>query len=219
MFHHRPDVHEACTLFERARKTYVLTIEHCRRAEPPRVVPVEVTWNLFSCAALVMTAYCHPSNWPNGLSAPPAQHFPPHVAKITAEFARYLAVGKTPGPIADALRRGAPRTGPEERRDQAWAVAYVLAAQQKVISDRKPIATVAEAYGVEPRTVRRWRRELAMVGLGWQDMLPDAVGEASIARLLEERMREAGQRYLKYGRLATPRGERARTRSGEPNSS
>ncbi|WP_170303017.1 helix-turn-helix domain-containing protein [Reyranella soli] len=200
-----PSVARAFDVFERARSAYVIALAACRDAEPPRVVPAEVIRHLFQCGALVFACYCHPSNWPEGPLAAPAQPLPPMPARICAAFASYIAAGTLPGPISDALRRGAPKTGPEELRDEGWAVAYALAAVEGVIVDGKPTATVAEEFGVEPRTVRRWKVRLAAAGVSWTDMVPAAVPAADQAQFIADRMRAAGQRYLKQGRLATPR--------------
>jgi len=177
----------------------------CRQSLPPRAIPLEVTRQLFRCSALVCACYCHPSNWPDGPQVAPLEPFPPVLARICADFACYLAAGKLPGPISDALARGAPKTGPEEARDQGWAVAYLLAANEGIIADVKATATVAEAFGVEGRTVRRWKKKLAASGMSWRDMVPDTVSETERDKLISDHMRVAGERYLKQGRLATPR--------------
>jgi hypothetical protein len=200
-----PSVAKAFEVFERARSAYVSTVEACRHADPPRVVPADLTRHLFECGALVLTCYCHDLNWPEGPLGRPLQPFPPVLAKIYADFARYLAAGKLPGPISDALRPGAPATGPEELRDQGWAVAYLLAVGEGIVADRKPTATVADAFAIDRRTIRRWKKKLVASGMSWHDMVPGTVPEAERGKFIGGRMRTAGQRYLKQGRLATPR--------------
>jgi hypothetical protein len=45
----------------------------------------------------------------------------------------------------------------------------------------------------------------AFAGMSWRDMVPRIVPEAERGNFIGDRMRTAGQRYLKQGRLATPR--------------
>ncbi len=124
---------------------------------------------------------------------------------MMADFTRYFIAGKIPGPIKDLLRRGTPANGPEELRAQGWAVAYHMAALAGVIVDRRPTATVSEAFDVKPRTVQRWSKEQAAAGITWRDMLPDTLSETEVAGFLSRQMHQAAEQYLKKGRLATPR--------------
>jgi hypothetical protein len=125
----------------------------------------------------------------------------------------YLAVGQIPKPMADAASEGRRPLGPTERRDIGLAVAYMMAASGGgithygeiiVISDRTPVKTVCEAFGVQRPTAQGWRRKIepAFLGLHRID-----------GAILESLMRAAGERYKGAGRSTsaiTKRGMRNR---------
>ncbi len=155
---------------------------------------------LFEHAVVVMLAYNHPQNWPNGVKGKPLDAFPPELVHIVSDYSRYFIAGKTPEPVAALLRKGTPANGPEEIRDQLWVGAYRLAVKEGVIADHKPTATLADAFAVTLRTIERWTDQQAKKGIGWRDVVP-AGEQQDPSEYILRRMREAGARYMKKGRL------------------
>ena len=138
------------------------------------------------------------------LPTPSSPHvgLPPNVASMLKGLFGELAVGNLPGPIRDCIsRRGARAPGPSEAKPIAIAVAYVKAVRAGAITDRSPIKTVNNAYGVSRQTAQRWVRETAPLD-GWREYPADH---------LQWLMEEAGRRHKFAGR--SENAIRARDRS------
>jgi hypothetical protein len=114
-----------------------------------------------------------------------------------------LAVGKMPGPVADAISEGRRGAESRERRDIGFAVAYMIAAsttglehagEQIIIADESPVKTVCEAFGVSRTTAQGWRKKIQPAFLGLNRIDGDILGSL---------MRDAGERYKADGRSAS----------------
>jgi hypothetical protein len=131
--------------------------------------------------------------------------FPPLLAATMATLAGYLAIGTIPLPISKAAALGHPAIGPSELRCIGWAVAYRDACrpdgiehegQVIRISDRAPIRTLMQLYGVQKRTVQSWLKRHPRVFLGVNSIN---------AEVLVKLTQRAGQEY----RLASTRSTEA----------
>ena len=130
---------------------------------------------------------------------------PPPLEILTALkiIVSYLAVGKMPGLVADAISEGRRGAESRERRDIGFAVAYMMAAsttrfehagEQIIIADESPVKTVCEAFGVSRTTAQGWRKKIEPAFLGLNRMDGDILGSL---------MRDAGARYKVAGRSAS----------------
>jgi len=79
---------------------------------------------------------------------------------LLSKLAGYLAVGNIPAPIELARSRGGREPGPTERSHLGWGVAYLKAAEDGRINDTRHTKTVADCYGVNVRTVQKWRASI-----------------------------------------------------------
>lgn len=97
-----------------------------------------------------------------------------------------LRAGRMPTPISGAIDRRRQNAGPAEERLQRVAAAYVLAGwAKKLPDDQNHTKTVADAFGVNVRTVTRWvNKEKSSVNIN-----------ALTSKAIDVRMREAGQFY------------------------
>ena len=128
---------------------------------------------------------------------------PTDLAGVMALMCGYLAVGKLPDPIAEAIGEGRTQIGPTEQRDIGLAVAYHQATKpsglthnnkQIFVVDKTPSKTISAKYAVKPGTVRGWTRKYKPTFLGVNDV---------DAALLNYLMEEAGKRYAAAGRSHT----------------
>jgi hypothetical protein len=193
-------VPDARAVFDEALADYRRHLDLSEDRGGPPLIPTEVTLHLFESAASLMEAYWHPINFQDGWEENPQFFFPPLLAKIAGEFTRWFIAGKIPEPIQDLLRPGAPANGPQEIRDQSWAVAYCNAVDEGIIQDHKRAVTCAEAFDVERRTILRWIEMNAERHVGWRDLVGPAIPDQDIPAYITERMKAAGQRYLKLRR-------------------
>lgn len=145
--------------------------------------------------------------------------FPPDLANVLAGLTGYLAIGEIPGPIQDVRTKGRTSPGPHERHHIGLAVAYREACKGDglihrgeiiKIADRKPVVTLSTWFGVTPRTIRGWCRDVKRAYLGLNRI------DADVLISLTKR---AGQAYSFAGRsaLATskrPKGGRKRNVKG-----
>lgn len=124
---------------------------------------------------------------------------PANLASIMADFCGYLAVGKMPEPMSDAISEGRTSVGPQENRDIGLAVAYHKAAKHGIIhndiivkiQNSKPTETICKNFGVKPSTVRKWVSKYQPAFLGVNDIETET---------LVHLMTEAGKRYTNAGR-------------------
>jgi len=137
---------------------------------------------------------------------------PVEIAVVLGNLAAYLAVGKIPGPIADAVTEGRHAPGPTESRDIGLAVAYRKAClpngiehcgETIKISDPHAVKTLQGLFGVCRTTVQGWVKNCPAAYLG-----ANPVG----AELLTDMTRSAGARYLGSGRSNIAIGARATKR-------
>ena len=101
-----PDLRRLNAAFEETRAQYLHEIG---RGAPSR----EMTEKLYAGAYIVMTAYCHQSNWPEGINGNPIQPFPPLLATLVRLQIRAIIGGDISGPLRDLLRRGSERYQPD----------------------------------------------------------------------------------------------------------
>lgn len=134
---------------------------------------------------------------------------PSGIAAIMADFCGFLAVGRLPEPMGDAISEGRTAPVPKELRDIGFAVAYHRGTktgiehngQRVVIVDDTPTKTISDSYGVTPNTVRGWVRKYPPAFLGINDINSD---------VLIHLMKTAGKRYSEAGRSQAAIVKRAR---------
>lgn len=152
--------------------------------------------DVYLMTEMVMRSYCHQDNWPNR-EGPPKEHIPLPFAYYFANQVSYLANGVLPEPMRDAISGNRPKAGPHELRDIGRAVAYIAAVRDRFIDDPSPIKTIAEAFEVWPRTVKRWRKKFDWVTS--RDFHPHA-SDNERGALIAKDMKAAARRYRQVGR-------------------
>ncbi len=131
-----------------------------------------------------------------GLSPMPP---PADLARVMGGLSGYLAVGKMPPQISDAIAEGRTPPAPKESRDIGLAVAYHKAAKSGIIhngatiriADLTPTKTISENYKVAANTVRSWVSKYEPAFLGVNSITPE---------ILDSLMRKAGKTYRNSGR-------------------
>lgn len=87
---------------------------------------------------------------------------PPELALIMSRLAHDLAAGHVPEPFTGVSQNRRGQKGPTwlEKQHIATALAYRAAANAGWISDRSPIQSIMQAYGLSNRTtVQKWVRD------------------------------------------------------------
>lgn len=131
------------------------------------------------------------------------------LALVMAGLCGYLAVGKLPDPIRDAITEGRTLPGPMELSDVGKAVAYHRAAKtgiyhngkKIVVVDPTPTKTISKSYGVTTNTVRGWIKKYPPAFLGVTDI---------DSNILCHLMETGGKRYIDAGRSQAAIIKRAR---------
>lgn len=117
--------------------------------------------------------------------SPPAELF-----AVFGRLTERLADGVIEGPIEDVRQsRGRPKKSPTEIRHIGWATLYIREARAGNIDDKRFLQTVAEAYGVDHKTVQYWA-ELP---------LPDSVDPEAEPTLIKKNIVAAGNIYQSAG--------------------
>ena len=140
---------------------------------------------------------------------------PAELAAVTEQMFGYLAVGRLPDPMRDALSEGRHKPGPQERWDIELAVAYHRAAkgglehngQRITIADKTPTKTISSHYGVAAATARQWFRQHPPAFLGVNNVN---------AETLVALMKAAARRYRIAGRSAKAISSRNAKRQPNP---
>lgn len=162
--------------------------------KPPSPAFREGLRRWWGAAEAVLAAYTQALSDGRTLTPPPLD-----VLFAMKSYAGYLAVGKIPGPIADAAKEGRCSPGPAERRDVGFVVLYITAAttgydnfgERITLVDETPIKTVGAAFGVSARTVHDWKKTFE----------PSSPGNhRADGNLLLALMIKAGKRYKAGGR-------------------
>jgi transposase-like protein len=173
-----------------------------RKRKPPNLDEIQ---KVAIAAENILRAYVAPANWPNGYRDTPAEPFPVLIAARLADEIARVRRG-TPSPyVRDLIQVGAPKTLPAEARVIGMAAAYRKAVADGLINDRKPTKTLAELYGVTPKTIKKWVREYREVSI--RDFFPDAADDVERAERLKAGIPEAGEQYRRWGRGASGRAE------------
>ncbi|MBM4073846.1 MAG: hypothetical protein FJ271_33750 [Planctomycetes bacterium] len=180
------------------------------KADATKVERGNAARDFFAFASLVLRAYCLPKNWPDGADGTPREHVPLTLVNFVANQFDYLTTGRLPEPMADALKQGRHAAGPDEKRDMAIAAAYIAAARAGQVDDSSPIQTVARTYGIDPRTVKGWRKALSWVSPS--DFFPQKPPHEH-GSLMRQAMLDAGNRYSIAGRSAKAVLKRQRKRT------
>jgi hypothetical protein len=90
------------------------------------------------------------------------------------------------------VKRGGGRERPIAKHMQADAIRYLRWVENGRITDERPTATVAEAYGVTGRTVRGWKE-------AWREMpTPRIIEELATAETVARVMRASGKQYHRF---------------------
>jgi hypothetical protein len=122
---------------------------------------------------------------------------PADIAEMFAGFADYIAGGKLPGPIVEAIAgQGNDPIGPDEQLHQYAACRYIAARKAGIITDKHPTKTVAKAFSVAERTVQKWFKRFPVIEI------------ESDTEIIEAQMRSAGKFYSQHGRSAQAIGAR-----------
>lgn len=111
--------------------------------------------SFFGSLSETLFIHAHPANWTD--PDRPMFSLPRDLAHTIGGLFGYVAVGKMPEPISDAIvRRGRTRFGPGEEKAVRIATSYIAAVRAGIIDDRHEVKTVCEAYGVSRTSVRGW---------------------------------------------------------------
>jgi hypothetical protein len=84
--------------------------------------------------------------------------FPPSLAREFVDIFDALSRGYSHPIVMPVAKRQGSRTWPAMRRAQIAAVAYIKGAEVGLISDRHPVKTTSEAFGVSRRLLRYWKK-------------------------------------------------------------
>lgn len=93
--------------------------------------------------------------------------------------------------LLSPVKRGSGRERPIAKHMQAAAIRYLRWVEDGRIDDKRPTATVAEAYGVSKRTVQNWQ-------IAWDDLPTPGIHDELGAD--EERDRELAEAVAKFMR-------------------
>ena len=105
-----------------------------------------------------LRAFNSASNWRRDDT--PKEALPRQIAFFAGQLVDDLLDGRIGRDIAQLFFiRGRPGLGAAQQNAIEAAVRYIAAAQSGSIDDHQPIDRVADAFGVEPRTVRRWKEK------------------------------------------------------------
>ncbi len=124
-----------------------------------RELSPELARKVVESAGLVLRAYHRPDNF--DAKKRPIENLPPEIAQTIASQIDYILAGKLPEPLSNLIRPGAPAIGPSERRDRALAVSYIMLCKSGHVRNPAHTRYIAELYGVDDSTVRRWQKEFA----------------------------------------------------------
>jgi hypothetical protein len=156
-----------------------------------------VVQKVFRQTELVLRAYHHPANWINGA---PKEHLPRNFVHAIADQVSYIASGHLPEPIRDATSPNRSSAGPLENRDIMAAMLYIDAARKNIVQDPSAIGTIVSEFGVDRRSVFRWKRKYKNLSL--EEGLR-YISEAEAPAHIRNEMRKAGKRYQMAGRSSS----------------
>lgn len=161
----------------------------------------------FAAHNVILSGYVNASNWPNGspvsdesVSALPHRALPVGLATFWLRWAHDLAAGQLPEAIAHVTGRGRSSPTFHERRDIVVATSYLAHCRNGAIDDATPTKTLAALYSVSRRTIEKWARDERYAHLIGS---PEEVAD---------RVKQAGARYLRFGRSQVAISARDRKR-------
>lgn len=101
--------------------------------------------------------------------------------------------------LLSPVKRGGGRERPFAKKLQAVAIRYLRWVEDGRIDDRRPTATVAEAYDVTTKTVRNWKKAWNETPIpeSYEEYGPDAVTRF---------MRATGKQYRRFIPKPKPKG-------------
>jgi hypothetical protein len=138
------------------------------------------------------------------------EHFPPEVAMVLASHLTNLLAGRLDQAVRDLVERsGARGRAYIEQQDVDAAVRFLQAVQAGLIQHAKPVAQIAEWYGVNRATAQKWRREASedLLAKFWPNASPDVR-----VSMLTKTAKRGGARYTQFGRGQKAITARARQR-------
>ena len=110
----------------------------------------------------------------------------------------YLCAGITYDLLTPIKRPGG-RKPPIGKHMQEAAIRYLRWVEDGRISDPRPIATVAQAYQVEERTVRNWRD-------AWRERPTPSLDDAFGHEQVTEFMKVTGKKYRRFIPMSKQKG-------------
>ncbi len=149
----------------------------------------------YEAIAATCHAYIQPENFPAHLVREP---FPPVIARAVWSLVTNALAGRRTLSFEDLFSAHAPNFSASEKKEIYIAVAYVQAAQEKIVHDPKFIKNVANWYGVHRRTILNWVREF-----GIHDLLANFypnLSEEDRAERITNLAKTRGAFYARYGR-------------------
>ena len=183
------DLAEFSKLYHRAAATFNAAVERSGN------VPEDLPRAALEAAYFCFRAYLRPSNWPSDKE--PVESIPQELAAAVADWLGTVLSGKVPTMFQHVARVGSPALLPRESKGIGLAVAYLKLCESRTILNRAPTKTVAEAFGVAPRTVRRWKNDFSWVCP--EDFFPELSSNDRAAKIAASLHSEAGL-YRRAGR-------------------
>lgn len=168
-------------------------------------VPDDIPRAALEASHLCFLAYLQQSNWPSDKE--PIENIPRELAAAVSDWLGTALSGKVPAMFQHVARAGSPALLPREAKGIGLAVAYLKLCESRTIQNRAPTKTVAEAFGVHPRTVRRWKTEFSWVRP--ENFFPELSSSARTAKITASLLSEADL-YRRAGRGETGRFEHPR---------
>lgn len=101
--------------------------------------------------------------------------------------------------LLQPVKRRGGRERPIAKHMQAAAIRYLRWVEDGRINDDKPTSTVADAFGVNARTVRNWKE-------AWRDSSTPSIDDEFGAEAVAKFMKAIGAQYRRFVKKPSPKG-------------
>ncbi|WP_417821854.1 hypothetical protein [Terasakiella sp.] len=135
----------------------------------------------------------------------PREAFPPEVAVYLGTVLEELLTGRMPDTFKAVVKPHAPNYGPEVKGAIATAVQYANLARKGLITDRKPVVTIEEKFGIKRRTWKEWRKNTPFDEADPEKFFPKLQDDVSKrTSLAQNALERAAKVYRINGRPDSP---------------